>query len=152
MSVCSHSHKISVTVVFATYLFSRDKNREVATKTVSQLPKTSKLPRLLLTSMLRSYFSSLYLFEISFWSFLPCGSPVVWFLLFCSCACGVLITVAIGGPFFPSGWYPLHALGPLCRRGLLCDRIRTTYIYTLHAVFCFFFYPLPFFGSPFRPL
>ena len=44
--------------------------------------------------------------------------------------------------FFPSGWYLLHALGPLCRRGLLCDRIRKTYIYTLHADFCFF--PFPF--------
>ena len=42
---------------------------------------------------------------------------------------------------FPSGWYLLHALGPLCRRGRLCDRIRKTYIYTLHVVFSL----LPFF-------
>ena len=58
-------------------------------------------------------------------------------LPFCPCACGVLITVAIGGPFFPSGWYPPHALGSLCRRGLLRDQIRKTSLYTLHAFFVF---------------
>ena len=40
---------------------------------------------------------------------------------------------------FPSGWYPLHALGSLCRRGLLRDQIRKTSLYTLHASFCFLF-------------
>ena len=40
---------------------------------------------------------------------------------------------------FPSGWYPLHALGSLCRRGRLRDQIRKTSLYTLHASFCFLF-------------
>ena len=78
---------------------------------------------------------------VSFWSFLPCGSPVVWFLPFHSCACGVLLTVAIGGPFSPLvGTYcmPLgpYAVGDCC----VTEFAKLTYIPCM-LFFVFFFFP-----------
>ena len=85
--------------------------------------------------------------NLFFRSFLPCGSSAFALLSLCMwCAHHCSNRRAL----FPSGWYPLHALGSLCRRGLLRDQIRKTSLYTLHAFFVFWF-PLLFlevhFGS-----
>ena len=142
MSVCSHSHKITVTVDFATYLFSQDKNSEVVTITVSQLSENLKVAM----SFTNFNVAELFFLSLSVRNFLLEFPPlrltsclVFAFSLLCMwCAPHCSNRRAL----FPSGWYLLHALGPLCRRGLLCDRIRKTYIYTLHVVF---FFPPPFF-------
>ena len=66
---------------------------------------------------------------VSFWSFLPCGSPVVWFLPFHSCACGVLLTVAIGGPFSPLVGTYCMPLGPYAvGDGCVTEFAKLTYI------------------------